>query len=203
MPEPFRHHLDVLRDPLASFEDRHAAFEELLGCRGPWRREVHFLVFAYAVAAAICRRWRVPSQWADAEDVCHESLLRLFVTVSKLEQPDLFVHFYCGIVRNICREMLKARGPASECLSETEAAPDAETLNERERAYLAGNEAFEKMISILTPKLQCVVRLRLSNEMDYAGIADTLGIKEDTARQRYRRGRDILAGRGVKSLPTA
>lgn len=126
-----------------------------------------------------------------AEDALSEAFFRLakcFQKVHNLPSHKLQSYFVI-IVRNVSVDMLRRENRTEEISfsEETIAAPQTEDLPDSDSCELA------RCISLLADTDSEILYLRFELELDYDGIARTLGISADAARQRIRHARQKLS----------
>ena len=144
---------------------------------------------AYAVALAVTRR---PE---DAEDVCHEGLVRAAERLEDCRQPERFGAWACAIVRNLARNRV-ARDPARR-----DAPLEPERLPARDDAARRVEEGdlrrrLEAALAVLSPMQREVLLLHDLEGWDHGAIAEVIGTSPGMSRQHLfharRRLRELL-----------
>ena len=144
---------------------------------------------AYAVAFAVTRRRE------DAEDVCHEGLVRAAELLEDCRQPERFGAWACAIVRNLAKNRV-SRDPsrrAAPLEPELLPAPDS-AARQVEQGELRGQ--LEAALAVLSPAQREVLLLHDLEGWDHAAIAQLIGTSPGMSRQHLfharRRLRELL-----------
>jgi|SRR6185437_8797303 len=142
----------------------------------------------------------VTASTADAEDVCHDTLVRALSRLHECRQPGRFAHWVAAMARNRARNLLAA--PSMQRRSavdpRTIAAPDspAQTL---ERDELGAT--LERAMSLLTDAQREVVLLHDLYEMPHDEIAGRIGTSAGMSRQHlFKARRQLRAALGPDLL---
>ena len=144
---------------------------------------------AFAVALALM------GNVADAEDVCHDALVRAGAKLDECRQPERFGPWLCAIVRNHARnELQRPRLQRTTTITEgtaTTAENVARRLHEDEL-----RSTLEAAIAMLPPLQREVVLLHDLHDWSHEAIAESIGTSAGMSRQHLfkarRRLRDAL-----------
>lgn len=148
---------------------------------------------AYAVALAVM------GNSADAEDVCHDGLVRGLSRLKECRRPDRVAQWLCAIVRNHSRnELGRPSVVRGRELSERLASGSTEATREIELKEL--RVRLEEALGELTPVEREVVLLADLHDWSHEQIAQSIGTSPGMSRQHLfkarRRLREIL-GAGI------
>jgi RNA polymerase sigma-70 factor, ECF subfamily len=138
----------------------------------------------------VCRR--ITGQDADAADAAQEALLAIVRGLPRFDGRSKFSTWAHRIAHNACIDELRRRGRRPDPgLPEHETRPRGEgpALDDTVADRLSTDEALEA----LPEDFRAAVVLRDQLGMDYAEIAEVLGIPPGTVRSRIARGRAALA----------
>ena len=142
---------------------------------------------AYSVALANTGRR------ADAEDVCHDALIRVAEQLETCRDPARFAQWMCAIVRNRARnaherERVRRAEPLDEHIvrSAHDSHRDAQRAELRARLLAA--------LGVLTPVQREVVLLHDLAGWTHEAIADLVGTSEGMSRQHLFQARRRLRG---------
>ena len=138
----------------------------------------------------MCRR--ITGQDADAADAAQEALLAIVRGLPRFDGRSKFSTWAHRIAHNACIDELRRRGRRPDPgLPEHEVAPrgDRPALDDAVADRLTTDEA----LLALPEDFRSAVVLRDQLGMDYAEIAEVLGIPPGTVRSRIARGRAALA----------
>jgi RNA polymerase sigma-70 factor (ECF subfamily) len=146
---------------------------------------------AYAIARAAGVR-------ADAaDDVVQEAFLRTFRHLSSLRDPATFGPWFLAIVRNVAKSHLRSRDTATTVASQEEPVrgaaiepPVEEALEERD----FGEHLWGK-VGELPESLREAIFLYYYEGRSIRSVADALGLTVSAAKDRLRRGRELLRER--------
>lgn len=139
---------------------------------------------------AVCRR--ITGQDADAADAAQEALLAIVRGLPRFDGRAKFSTWAHRIAHNACIDELRRRGRRPDPgLPDLETRPrtDGPALDESVADRLRTDEALQA----LPEDFRAAVVLRDQLGMDYAEIAEVLGIPPGTVRSRIARGRAALA----------
>ena len=141
----------------------------------------------------VCRR--ITGNDADADDATQEALIAVVRGLDRFDGRATFATWTYRVATNACLDELRRRrrrpvlagsGVADVVSSHQEGSPDA-----AER--VAARIDLDAALSQLLPEQRAAVVLRDLCQLDYAEIADILGIPPGTVRSRIARGRGRLA----------
>ena len=131
---------------------------------------------AYAVALAHT------ANRAEAEDVCHDSFVRVAERLADCRTPGRFVHWLCSVVRNHARNVL-ARENVRRALELTpESAASGHDL-ERELELRELGDRLESALANLSPVQREVVLLHDLDGWTHEDIARLIGSSAGMSRQ--------------------
>jgi RNA polymerase sigma-70 factor (ECF subfamily) len=118
----------------------------------------------------------------DAEDVCHDALVRAAERLEDCRNPDHFVHWLCAIVRNHARNAIaRAHVRRAGSLDHHTAASGSDSAHDAERAELRAR--LERALVTLTPVQREVVLLHDLDGWTHEAIGATLGTSAGMSRQ--------------------
>jgi RNA polymerase sigma-70 factor (ECF subfamily) len=140
---------------------------------------------------AVCRR--VAGNDADAADATQEALLAIVRGLARFDGRAAFTTWSYRVATNACLDELRRRGrrPAPTDLDEhraTTADPDVAI-----DATVTDRMVLDHALAQIPEEFRVPVVLRDVGGLDYAEIAETLGIPPGTVRSRISRGRSALA----------
>jgi RNA polymerase sigma-70 factor (ECF subfamily) len=149
----------------------------------------------YARIYAICRR--IAGNDADAADATQEALMAIVRGLAKFDGRSTFSTWSYRVASNACLDELRRRKrrPApvldeeDRDWSEHRSVETAPAFDDR----LAEQDAMTTALAALPEEFRLPVVLRDCSGLDYAEIAETLGIPAGTVRSRIARGRAKLA----------
>ncbi len=137
---------------------------------------------------ALCRR--MARNDADAADACQEALMAIVRGIDKFQGNSTFRTWSYRVASNACLDELRRRQRRPiAVIDEPERVADSPDLDQR----VADRLTIEDALPRLPEEFRAPVVLRDVIGMDYAEIADTLGIAPGTVRSRISRGRRQLA----------
>ncbi len=139
---------------------------------------------------AVCRR--IAGNDADALDATQDALIAIVRGLSRFDGRARFGTWAYRVASNACLDELRRRKRrADPGLPEVEEAPEggAPLLDDQ----ISDRLALDQALSRLRPEWREPVVLRDIGGLDYAEIADQLGIPPGTVRSRIARGRRHLA----------
>lgn len=151
---------------------------------------------------AVCRR--LAGNEADAADACQEALLAIVRGLGRFDGRATFRTWSFRVATNACLDELRRRGRRPQPMM---AEPD--TLGDRavdDIGRVAERMELEAALGLLPDDFRAPVVLRDVVGMDYAEIAEVLGIPPGTVRSRIARGRRhladlVIAGSGKSREP--
>jgi len=127
---------------------------------------------------------------ADALDATQEALLAVVRGLPRFDGRSAFSTWSYRVATNACLDELRRRRRRPLPVDElTATAPDRNDF----AGEVAGRLSLDAALSTLAPEFRAAVVLRDVCELDYAEIADVLGIPPGTVRSRIARGRAAVA----------
>jgi len=130
--------------------------------------------------------WSLLGDRHRCEDVLQDVYLSVHSNIAQLREPALFKTWFCRIVVNRCRRVLRERRPESlDVLLEGGWMPSTSEMAERVQDRLAVGEA----LATLSEGDREVLNLREVLELSYQEIAETLEIPVGTVRSRLSNAR--------------
>jgi RNA polymerase sigma-70 factor (ECF subfamily) len=143
---------------------------------------------------ALCRR--IVGNDADAHDATQEALIAICRGIGRFDGRSAFSTWAYRVATNACLDELRrrARRPVV-ALDEArlERTPAASTGGAAADDRVAARLDVDRALTTLAPDFRAAVVLRDLCELDYAEIAEVLGIPAGTVRSRIARGRAALA----------
>lgn len=144
---------------------------------------------------AICRR--IAGNEADAADATQEALMAIVRGLPKFDNRAAFSTWSYRVATNACLDELRRRKrrPTPGLVDEHDGWAEQNTDN-YEPAFdeqLAVRDEIQAALNQLPEEFRAPVVLRDCGGLDYAEIAETLGIPPGTVRSRIARGRTKLA----------
>lgn len=137
---------------------------------------------------ALCRR--MARNDADAADACQEALMAIVRGLDKFQGTSTFKTWSHRVASNACLDELRRRQRRPVAvIDEPDRIADTPDLDQQ----VADRVTIEDALPHLPEEFRAPVVLRDVMGMDYADIADTLGIAPGTVRSRISRGRRQLA----------
>ncbi|HEY5077273.1 MAG TPA: RNA polymerase sigma factor [Acidimicrobiia bacterium] len=143
-----------------------------------------------ALVHAVCRR--ILGNPDDALDATQEALISIARKIGSFDGRAKFSTWVYRVATNAALDEARRRGRRpvpTESLPE----PGASTHGPATDAAIADRLDVDAALARLTPEYRAAVALRDLVGMDYAEIADVLGIPAGTVRSRISRGRAALA----------
>ncbi len=135
----------------------------------------------------------------DRELIAERSVDR---AVQKIEAFDhakgTFPGWLRGILRNELREWRRTHPPSSE-LTETTQGSYAE-IDAAQSKSLDAETMLARLLAHLSESDQLMIKMRNLEDLPYAFIAETLGVREEACRQRHKRALDRLRAVGGSEL---
>lgn len=134
----------------------------------------------------------------DAEDVTQEAFVYAFKNLHRYDaRRSAFKTWLYTIAISRCRNMYRRSRPGlvdlGQLLQIGLPAPDGDTP-EAMFAYQTAQEAVERALHSLTPRLREAVVLRYGHGLTYREIAEVMGCPQKTAESRVRLAHDALRG---------
>lgn len=137
---------------------------------------------------ALCRR--MARNDADAADACQEALMAIVRGIDKFQGNSSFKTWSHRVASNACLDELRRRQRRPVAvIEEPDRIADAPDLDQQ----VADRISIEDALPHIAEEFRAPVVLRDVMGMDYADIAETLGIAPGTVRSRISRGRRQLA----------
>ncbi|SEK75355.1 RNA polymerase sigma factor [Ruminococcus albus] len=147
-----------------------------------------------------------------AEDITQDTFLKSMEKIDSLEKPENYVSWLHSIAYNRCTDMFRSR--KSDVYFDTdeefESAMESHSLNEPVMVpedYATDKDRsrqLKAMIDSLKPDMKSALILYYYNDMSLADVAKTMGIPENTAKQKIFRARkklktkiEEMAGKGI------
>lgn len=150
----------------------------------------------------LCRR--MARNDADAADACQEALMAIVRGIDKFQGASTFKTWSHRVASNACLDELRRRQRRPVAvIDEPDRIADTPDLDQQ----VSDRVTIEDALPRLAEEFRAPVVLRDVMGMDYAEIAETLGIAPGTVRSRISRGRRQLAEllgnqRGPSERPT-
>jgi RNA polymerase sigma-70 factor (ECF subfamily) len=121
----------------------------------------------------------------EAEDAAQDALVRVYVSLGRLREPQAFGGYLFATALNVCRR--RGQRPQAAPLT-AEAAPsvEAEALRRAERDRVA------QAIAALPEQYRATVSLRAHEALSFAEVAAITGDTEGACRVRYHRAVEML-----------
>ncbi len=130
---------------------------------------------------------------ADAEDVCHDALIRVAERLETCRDPARFAQWMCAIVRNRARNAReRERVRRAESLDERVVQSGHDSDRDAQRAELRAR--LLGALAVLTPVQREVVLLHDLAGWTHQAIADLIGTSEGMSRQHLFQARRQLRG---------
>ncbi|MGH9245829.1 MAG: RNA polymerase sigma factor [Acidimicrobiales bacterium] len=143
---------------------------------------------------AVCRR--LAANEADALDATQEALIAIVRGLSRFDGRSAFGTWCYRVATNACLDELRRRSRRPRTGLPDDEAGDERTvpsLDARVDDAVADRLAVDAALASLPDEFRAPVVLRDLCQLDYAEIADVLGIPPGTVRSRIARGRAALA----------
>ena len=173
---PYDTDREIVRGCLAGEE---AAFEVLLG---------HYQVRVFSfVGRLVCND-------AEAEDLCQEIFLKAFANLDTYDRARPLISWLLGIAHNSVVDFLRSRNPGLSLDDEASAfeLPDPGQSVEKVVQSVLDQETLGALIAQLPEKYREAVLLRHMEELDYAAMAEVLGLPQGTVKIRLFRAREMM-----------
>lgn len=137
----------------------------------------------------ICRR--IAGNDADADDACQEALLAIVRGLSRFDGRSSFKTWSYRVASNACLDELRRRNRRPDPFGEVPEATGV-GLGPELDSQVVDRLTLAQALPLLPVEFRTAVVLRDVAGLDYAEIADTLGIPPGTVRSRIARGRRQL-----------
>lgn len=131
---------------------------------------------------------------ADALDAAQEALLAIVRGLARYDGRAAFSTWAYRVATNACLDELRRRKRRPDVGLPEESARSASTLPDP-ASVASDRVAVDAALAALPEEFRAAVVLRDLCALDYAEIADVLGIPPGTVRSRIARGRGLLAAR--------
>lgn len=156
-----------------------AAFETLLGLY-----QVRVFTFVY----------RLVGNNADAEDLCQEIFLKAFSNLEAFDLERRLLPWLLGIAHYSVVDFLRARKPGLSLDDEDTAYDLVDPWQSVENVVQAAldQKTLGELIAQLPELYREAMLLRHVEELDYAAMAEVLGVPQGTVKIRLFRARDML-----------
>jgi len=141
----------------------------------------------YGRIHAVCHR--IAGNPADADDACQEALLAIVRNLNRFDGRSSFRTWSYRVASNACIDEMRRKNRRPTPLG---ALPDRPDGAADPGAEVADRLTFELALPLLAEELRLPVVLRDVVGLDYAEIAEALGIPPGTVRSRIARGRRRL-----------
>ena len=149
---------------------------------------------------AICRR--LAGNDADAADATQEALITVVRRLDRFDGRSRFTTWLYRVVTNACLDELRRRGRRSVPVDDEVLAGESAGGEPDLDAVVADRLDVDRALAHLSPEFRAPVVLRDLCGLDYAEIAEVLGLPDGTVRSRISRGRAVLA-RALAGNPDA
>jgi len=134
---------------------------------------------------------RLTGDASRADELCQETFLRYLRHRGTLVgRNGMLGAWLFTVATNLARDGFRRRRPPAQLGHEPAAAEQADPVERRDL-----DERVRAEVQRLPLELREVFVLRVHHELPYARVAEVLGLCESTAKQRFRRAREILAHR--------
>ena len=157
--------------------------------RGDRRAVDRLLHDHYDLVRAVCHR--IVANRADAEDATQQAMISIARALPRFDGRSKFSTWAFRIATNAAldeiRRTRRRHRPTDDAVIAPAVAPAVDAAN-----GLVDQMALEAALSQVSPEYRQVLVLRHVADLDYAEIADTLGLPIGTVRSRLARGRSQL-----------
>lgn len=144
---------------------------------------------------AVCRR--IAGSTRDADDAAQEALIRIVKNLDRFDGRSAFGTWAYRIATNASLDELRRRARRPQLHTVDDAGPveRADELSHRHVEAVADRMAIDAALADLPPEFRVPVVLRDVGDLDYAEIAEQLGVPVGTVKSRIARGRRMLVER--------
>ncbi|MCB0967415.1 MAG: sigma-70 family RNA polymerase sigma factor [Ilumatobacter sp.] len=156
---------------------------------------------------AVCRR--IAGSSRDADDAAQEAMIRIVRNLDKFDGRSAFGTWAYRIATNTSLDELRKRKrrPQLHSVADDDAPEPADELSHRVVDSVADRLAIDEALAELPEDFRAPVVMRDVGDLDYAEIADELGVPVGTVKSRIARGRRMLVERlgnqdGTSGRPT-
>lgn len=159
----------------------------------------------YARVHAVCRR--IAGSSRDADDATQEALIRIVRSIDRFDGRAAFGTWAYRIATNAALDELRKRSrrPLLRAVEDDDVRPTepVDPLADRTVEAVADRLAIEEALADLPEEFRVPVVMRDVADLDYAEIAETLGVPVGTVKSRIARGRRQLVERlGNRDAPS-
>jgi RNA polymerase sigma-70 factor (ECF subfamily) len=140
---------------------------------------------------AVCRR--MMGNDTDAADACQDALISIVRNLHKFDQRSRFATWTYRIAVNASLDELRRRRRRPYVVDTDHVDSYRVDVTPDPAGGVVNRAALEQALAELSPEFRTAVVLRDVAGLDYAEIADALGIPPGTVRSRIARGRAALA----------
>src|SRR5262249_55894543 len=138
----------------------------------------------------------------EAEDILQQVFLKLYLSLPTLHCKEPLKPWLFHITRNQCLDYLRrkavlrfseleARGQESEC-SALDMLADPSPLPEEVAEHHDLQQAIDRAIHTLPPKVRAIILLRYAGQLSYPEIAKRLGVPATTVKTYVQRAKPLL-----------
>jgi RNA polymerase sigma-70 factor (ECF subfamily) len=145
---------------------------------------------------AICRR--IAGANRDADDAAQEAMISIVRGLDRFDGRSAFSTWTYRIATNAALDELRKRDrrPVPHVTDDSGTAPEiADPRSHRQVEAAVDRLSIDEALDELPEEFRVAVVLRDLCDLDYAEIADTLGVPVGTVKSRIARGRSLLASR--------
>lgn len=159
----------------------------------------------FARVHAVCRR--IAGSSRDADDATQEALIRIVRSIDRFDGRAAFGTWAYRIATNAALDELRKRSrrPLLRAVEDDDVRPTepVDPLADRTVEAVADRLAIEEALAELPEEFRVPVVMRDVADLDYAEIAETLGVPVGTVKSRIARGRRQLVERlGNRDAPS-
>ncbi len=143
---------------------------------------------------AVCRR--ITGNDADANDATQEAMIAIVRGLDRFDGRSAFSTWAYRVATNACLDELRRRRRRPEPTADEDLDALGRTSSPNLDVETVGDRAdIDAALGTLAPEFRAAVVLRDLVGLDYAEIADVLGVPAGTVKSRIARGRAALADR--------
>ena len=140
--------------------------------------------------------WRYLNNDADAEDVVHEVMLKVFVHIKKFEQRSSFKTWIFRLAYNESVDKIRANSKYIFSENGENEEQSTEEHNAIDRPEIANLNTKMKMLGAVD---RSIVVFRVQFELDFKEIAEIVGLNISTVKMKHSRALDKLRKKAVKN----
>ena len=150
---------------------------------------------------AVCRR--VAGGTRDADDALQETLIRIVRGLDSFDGRSSFSTWAYRIATNTSLDELRKRRrrPQLQVVTDDEPREPTDEIAHRTVEAVVERSAIGEALAQLPDEFRAAVVLRDVGDLDYAEIAEVLGVPVGTVKSRIARGRGMLAAQLGNQLP--